>query len=769
MGRDDKVRRGRLLLGILAGLLAFAAGAGLAEVYLPEWRADRPAPEDFYQDRYRELARRAGLTLEPGEPRVRLVTRGPSSGEPYRLLGEEGSAWLEATKTGVRVEVLHDARGAAGTLPSRFVVDFSMDGRPEAMVWTELTLQFQPPSLNALPEWFEKFAPLLLQPGESMGPIRKEVAWNSFMLLSPVRGGERPQHLLGSLGGMRGIAVSRRPGARTDAVAKTVNEFFDGKFAKAMRSMLGLLALVLLFFILVIRSRISVINAAVLTAASLFTLNPAPGLHFPTWFMSMWGVLLMAVWIFLLWSCAESLLRSTDAGFTTSLDALRAGRLGPRGGRALLVGFAFGAVTAGLHLGLMALAEVVPGPWPAAPTVDVPFFNPLGGPLVHGVLLAGFMALSLALATRLLPLRWAPVAAALAAGAAFQAPGVQTEPYAAALVANTAVAGLLVWVCRRHGLTALLTAAVVSVLLPAALFSAHHLSWMPGSFALTAGLSLGIVALGWRGLARPAAAEVKRLEPPGFVRRLEEERRLKDEMKLLARMQRGLLPKTLPKLPGWELAARSVIANEAGGDLYDVLPDDEGYVWIAAGDVAGHGYSCAVAQAMTKAALASLVGRGRTPAEVLHRVDRVLRAAGTTRNFTTLALLRLRPETGEGLIANAGHPYPLLAVNGRVSEVAIPGFPLGMGPAREYADHRVHIPPGGALVFCSDGLMEALDRDGSLYGFERASQVLGVTGGREAEKILESLFADWRHHLRTALPLDDTTIVVLRHQEGVGA
>jgi phosphoserine phosphatase RsbU/P len=238
---------------------------------------------------------------------------------------------------------------------------------------------------------------------------------------------------------------------------------------------------------------------------------------------------------------------------------------------------------------------------------------------------------------------------------------------------------------------------------------------------------------------------------------------LKSEMGLLARMQRGLLPRTLPRLEGWEIAARSVLANEAGGDLYDFLPDDNGHLWIAAGDVAGHGYSCAVAQAMTKAALASLVGRGgRTPAEVLKRADRVLRAAGATRNFTALTLLRLEPRTGEALIANAGHPFPLLAASGRVSELSLGGLPLGKGPARDYEDRPLSIPPGSVLVFSSDGLFEAEDRSGDPYGFERAQEVLRKFADRPAERILEAFFGDWRSHLRGQRPLDDTTLVVIK-------
>jgi sigma-B regulation protein RsbU (phosphoserine phosphatase) len=253
-----------------------------------------------------------------------------------------------------------------------------------------------------------------------------------------------------------------------------------------------------------------------------------------------------------------------------------------------------------------------------------------------------------------------------------------------------------------------------------------------------------------------------RLIPPAFMRRLEEERRVRYEMDLLARMQRGLLPERVPQLAGWEIAAHSLLATEVGGDLYDFLPDGDGHLWIAQGDVAGHGYSCSVVQAMTTAALASLVGPGRTPAEVLQQVDRVIRRGASRRNFTSLALLRLDPRTGRGLFANAGHPYPLLVAGGQVQEIVLPGLPLGHGPAREYDDLAIEVPAGSVLVFCSDGLYEATDWSATQYGYERPREVLRGVARRPAQAILEALLADWRKHLGNEEPPDDTTVLVIK-------
>ncbi len=166
---------------------------------------------------------------------------------------------------------------------------------------------------------------------------------------------------------------------------------------------------------------------------------------------------------------------------------------------------------------------------------------------------------------------------------------------------------------------------------------------------------------------------------------------------------------------------------------------------------------------MTSAAFASLVAAGKTPAEVLGGVDRVIRRA-SQRHFTSLALVRLDPRTGEALMSNAGHPFPLLllAAAGGVQEIDLPGLPLGQGPPRTYADLRFEIPPGSSLVFCSDGLFEAADERDNLYGYEHPRELLRSFGERSAAEILEALFTDWRRHLSGREHQDDTTVVVVK-------
>lgn len=230
------------------------------------------------------------------------------------------------------------------------------------------------------------------------------------------------------------------------------------------------------------------------------------------------------------------------------------------------------------------------------------------------------------------------------------------------------------------------------------------------------------------------------------------------------RLQVRLLPRSLPHPPGYQLTARSLIATEAGGDLYDFQWDDAGRLWLASGDVSGHGYSCAIAQATVKAALLSLIAAERTPAAVMRELDRVLRATLAEQQFVTLCLLRLEPATGELELASAGHPFPLLFHDGAVEEIELPGLPLGRGPRRDFPSRALRLASGGVLLLYSDGLVEGADRRGAQYGYDRPLAVLRQAAQWNAAEILERMLFDWRGHLAGEPAADDTTLVVLKRR-----
>ena len=755
---------------LLLGSLVFAGGLALALAWLPEWRAGKLPEEKLFVEHYLALAARTGVRLQPGEPRVSLA----SSRDDLPLAGaafdRQRPGAISPQLAGLRVRVEQE-----GTLPGvsgyTLGILFSPDGSPRAADWqlTGFSL-FNANSMQVLNRaQIEPFLRPLLAPGETLGqPL--EGATNDWRFLYRLPGTQPVQHLAVAVLPGNQLLLRRSPGTLEQALARAHRLDLGTIFRSSLPTFVLLVLVGGLFFHLVSRRIIDLKNAGLLAVITLATsaealFNAPPDRAALTWaFVAMvWH----AFWVLLAWAAGESFIRSSSPEFTTSLDALRVGRLGPRGGRALLSGLGLGAALAGLSLAAVAIALALPRVWPEAASLRLPIFATLSPP-GDGIALAAGALVLLSIFRRVLKPGWAIVVAA-AAGAFLLGP-LSFHPYAAGLIANFALLLFLFYGGRRFGLTAFLTAAMTAYLLPAAAFSALHLNWLPGTFALTAGAPLALLLLGLVGLKRPEEVELERLAPPAFIRRQEEERRVRYEMDLLSRMQLGLLPEKVPEIPGWQIAVRSLLATEAGGDLYDFLYTGDlehgGHLWIAAGDVAGHGYSCSIVQAMTTAALTSLITPGRTPAEVLREVDRVIRRGGSRRNFTSLALLRLDVTTGEALYANAGHPYPLLLENGEVREIALPGLPLGQGPKREYRDLPVTLPPGSVLVFCSDGLFEAADWTGTAYGYERPSEILRWTFRRPAEAILEALLADCRRHLRNEDAEDDTTVLVIKRRGG---
>jgi hypothetical protein len=756
----------RPLLALTAGALMFVTGLILARQWLPEWQSSPLPARSFFIQRYQELARAAEIRLDPGVPKVSFSKpeqkRRGDDAALDRLTAREAAA----LGGGLVLQVQHKGRQAsAGKGGDRhdLVIEFLPSGDPLNVVWGgtgEVVTDAMRRKPTASVAEQVRFSRLLLRPGENLGPAGAGGVGSSPGSRFPVVGSQPPQSIDvtplpgGSLILSRQLAgpATRDKESTAATVAKVILE--------AIPLLAGCVTVLGLFFVLIGRRRIDLRGGAglgliLLVAAAVPTL--AADLSW-TGALSLLGALFLALWAFIVWSTGESYLRSAQPGLTVSLDALRTGRLGPRGGRALVYGVAFGGVIAGLRLGTEAVAARLPGAWPGDGSLRLPLFG-VQTPFNDGVLLAGGVALAMGLAWRYVPARWALAAATVAAGLAIPFSSIHPVTFQAAV--NVAAAAVLVVLCRRVGLAAALIAAISGYLLQGAAFASHYPDWLPVSLAVTAGAPTLLLVLGFVGLRRPSEPELDRLKQPAFMRRIEEERRLQYEMDLLARMQVGLLPKTIPQPAGWEIAARSLLATEAGGDLYDFIEDEEGLLWIAAGDVAGHGYSCSIAQAMTVAALSSLVAASQTPGGILQRVDRVLRR-NAHRHFTTLALLRLDPRTGKGRLANAGHPYALLSAEGEVSEIPLAGLPLGQGPKREYGDTAVEIPIGAALVFCSDGLFEATDVRAASYGYERPREVLHGLAGKSAEEILEGLLADWRLYRGSVEQEDDTTVVVMK-------
>lgn len=766
-------RHSRLVSLGAIGVSVFAIGVVVALLRLPEWRNRTLPDQSFFAVRLQQITGPAGLHLESA-PRMQLRSRSiifthgslPLAETAYDVLGTRAADWLTREGRGPYVEAAARSKWRTRSEAGQLRVLFSVRGVPVSAMWTADD-PFHFPVTAAGPSGLE--LDRLFLPAATQGPAIDLHALNAVIHLTAVPGSTPPESLLSaSIGGPVEPVVQRVVGSadwwRNRLVSMTLGSMVTGRVEELIVHTVFAIGVLVLFFVLLIRRRIELKKGLVLAAISIVLSLPAPLWSSTTWIevaQILNDVLIKALALFVFWSAAESWLRSTVPGFRTSLDTLRAGRLGPKGGRALLAGWSIGASVAGLWLVAISVGTMVPGVATTEGSVRTPFFNAERSPIDDGAFRTALIMLVICAALRF-PLLRRLRGGATILGASVRAVRIPLSSFWFAFASALILTAVLVYAYTEFGLTALLTAAMMSAVLPAALFSLIHFSWMPVSALLLGIVAVAPVPLGLIGLRRPDEAEDGPLPLPRFALRLEEENRLKYEMDLLARMQLGLLPKEMPRVEGYEIAARSILATEAGGDLYDFVHDSMGRIWIAAGDVSGHGYSCAIAQAMTKAGLASLVEAERTPATVLQRLDLVLRGIDSTRTFTSLVLLRLDPPTGEVLVSNAGHPYPWIVRGTDVQEMELPSLPLGLGPAREYGDTALSIGIGTTVVLFSDGLFEAGDANGRPYGFDRLRELLGKVSRRPASAILTAIVDDWRAHAGSTAPADDTTVVVIK-------
>lgn len=192
----------------------------------------------------------------------------------------------------------------------------------------------------------------------------------------------------------------------------------------------------------------------------------------------------------------------------------------------------------------------------------------------------------------------------------------------------------------------------------------------------------------------------------------EAERRRDAAQDVVVEMQRALLPRTLPVLPGLRLAARYLVAparDEAGGDWFDALALSSGRVALVVGDVVGHGVAASAAMGQLRAVVDESLARESDLLAVLARVDAFARRDATLR-AATLAVVEVDPPTGQLRYALCGHPPPLIASPDGTTRLLpiVGGLPLGVGDTRVLGSET--LAPGETVVLYSDGLIESPDR-----------------------------------------------------------
>jgi serine phosphatase RsbU (regulator of sigma subunit) len=228
-------------------------------------------------------------------------------------------------------------------------------------------------------------------------------------------------------------------------------------------------------------------------------------------------------------------------------------------------------------------------------------------------------------------------------------------------------------------------------------------------------------------------------------------------------MQRSLLPRGLPAVPGLEVGHvyESAARVDVGGDVYDFLTLDDGRLAVVLGDVTGKGIEAAADMAMAKFSFRALARMHPEPQDFLARANEVVVDEIGTGKFITMLYVLVDPVAGAVACASAGHPAAkLVRPDGTVVALATRGLALGIEPAQRYEAQRVELEEGAAIVLYTDGVVEAR-RDGKLYGEERLDRLLRRNASRGPQELAEAILADCRNFAGGDLG-DDCAVVCLR-------
>ncbi len=236
--------------------------------------------------------------------------------------------------------------------------------------------------------------------------------------------------------------------------------------------------------------------------------------------------------------------------------------------------------------------------------------------------------------------------------------------------------------------------------------------------------------------------------------------RFEQELEVARLIQQNFLPKELPDLPGWEIAALYRPAREVGGDFYDVIPLPDGRIGFVVGDVTDKGVPAALVMAATRSVLRASAQRLVDPREVLERVNEHLCPDMPAKMFVTCLYGVLEPDTGRFRFANAGHDLPYVKTSGGSVELRARGMPLGLMPGMAYEESETILAPGDSLLLHSDGIVEAHDPDGQMFGFPRLKDAVARYPGGGA--LIELVLKDLRAHTGPeAEQEDDITMLTL--------
>jgi len=241
-----------------------------------------------------------------------------------------------------------------------------------------------------------------------------------------------------------------------------------------------------------------------------------------------------------------------------------------------------------------------------------------------------------------------------------------------------------------------------------------------------------------------------------------QEKRLERDLAMARQLQFRLLPPVLPKLAHLDIAAKFVPARAIGGDLYDFVNYSLSRTAIVIGDVSGKGAPAAIYAALVSGILRSHAPIEPGPAEMLSAVNFSLGERRIEGQFVSL-IYAVWDDRGRTLqVANSGLPRPIYCHDGKIEVIEATGLPLGLFDDADYDEFNFRAKPGDIFVFFSDGILDASNKAGELFGRERVERIVADNSGASPDTIVQVIFEAVAEHASGEDAFDDETVVAIR-------
>jgi sigma-B regulation protein RsbU (phosphoserine phosphatase) len=247
-----------------------------------------------------------------------------------------------------------------------------------------------------------------------------------------------------------------------------------------------------------------------------------------------------------------------------------------------------------------------------------------------------------------------------------------------------------------------------------------------------------------------------------YQRVMQQEQRLERDLAMAREVQLRLLPPARPQHKRAEFAARFLPARTIGGDLYDFLQYDPNRSAIALGDVSGKAAPAALYAALVSGIMRSVASQHLSPSEMLRTLNDALQERKLDSQYVTMLYGLWNDENLTIQIANGGSVQPLFCRGEEIETIRAEGFPLGMFPNATWEEFSISTQPGDSVVFFSDGIVDAQNSAGEMFGNDRLIATVKKHHHKSATKLAESILTDVGRFQGKKDRFDDETVVVLR-------